>query len=287
MIDAAWPPREPAGASQPSVDAEDVRLLLDTVLEKSGLDFRGYAFSSIRRRVARAVYETGVDSVSALHARLRDDPSILTQVTTVLTVHTTSLFRDPLFFAALRAKVLPVLHTYPFLRLWVAGCSTGEEVYSLAILLQEEGLYDRCRIYATDLSEKALSQARDGVYPLAAMQDYSRNYQLAEGKSSLSDYYTADSHSVILRRNLRTNVVFGTHNLVSDASFNEFHVILCRNVMIYFGRDLQARVHRLFYDSLISFGFLGLGKSESVRFTPYEQSYEIVDRRIRLFRKVR
>ena len=221
-----------------------------------------------------------------LHARLRDEPVVLNQLTRVLTVHTTSLFRDPLFFTALREKVLPVLHTYPFLRFWIAGCSTGEEVYSLAILLQEEGLYERCRIYATDLSDQALETAKNGVYPLAAMQDYSRNYQQAGGKNSLSDYYTADAESVVFRRNLRTNVVFGTHNLASDASFNEFHVILCRNVMIYFNHELQARAHQLFYDSLISFGFLGLGKSESMRFTPFDHAYEAVDRRVRLFRKV-
>jgi chemotaxis protein methyltransferase CheR len=272
--------------SRTDVEREDVKLLLDTVLELSGIDFRGYAYSSIRRRVARAVQESGASGVAALHARLKEDSTALPTLTRYLTVHTTSLFRDPVFFSALREKVLPVLRTYPFLRIWIAGCSTGEEVYSLAILLLEHGLYEKCRIYATDLSDQALETARNGVYPLAAMQDYSRNYQLAGGRNSLSDYYTADAESVVLRRALRANVVFGTHNLVSDASFNEFHLILCRNVLIYFGRDLQARVHRLFFDSLISYGFLGLGKSESLRFTEYDHAYEAVDRRIRLFRKV-
>jgi chemotaxis protein methyltransferase CheR len=268
-------------------DLDDLRLLLDTIHERSGLDFREYAISSIRRRVTRAVADTGTVSISGLHQRVKGDDQVLTDLIRVLTVHTTSMFRDPAFFRVFRERVVPVLRTYPFVRLWVAGCSTGEEVYSLSILLHEEGLAERCRIYATDLSESVLERARAGIFPLSAMQEYSRNYQLAGGKLPFSDYFTADSESVIFRRHLREKVVFGTHNLVSDASFNEFNVILCRNVTIYFHRGLQERVHKLFYDSLVTFGYLGLGRSEAVRFTAQGQSYEPIDARERLFRKIK
>ena len=268
-------------------DHEDVRLLLDTIHERSGLDFREYAFSSIRRRIGRAVADTKSGSISGLHLRLKADDQVLTDLIRVLTVHTTAMFRDPAFFAVFRARIVPVLRTYPFVRLWVAGCSTGEEVYSLSILLHEEGLADRCRIYATDLSDVVLERARSGIFPLSAMQEYSRNYQLAGGKLPFSDYFTADTESVIFRRHLREKVVFGTHNLVCDASFNEFHVILCRNVMIYFHRGLQERVHKLFYDSLVTFGYLGLGRSEAVRFTAQADAYEAIDARERLFRKIK
>jgi chemotaxis protein methyltransferase CheR len=256
------------------------------VHQRSGLDFREYAYSSLRRRVSRAVGEAGAGGVSDLHLRLKTDDRILAGLIRTLTVHTTAMFRDPEFFRTFRHHVVPVLRTYPFVRLWVAGCSTGEEVYSLAILLREEGLAERCRIYATDVSETVLERARSGVFPLSAMQEYSRNYQLAGGARPFLDYFTADSEWVVFQRQLRDHVVFGCHNLVSDASFNEFHVILCRNVMIYFRRELQARVHRLFYESLVTFGFLGLGRSESIRFTPHAAHYEAVGGRERLFRKV-
>ena len=270
-----------------TADFEDLKLLLDIVHERSGIDFREYALSSLRRRVARAVSDANAGSISGLHLRLKTDDKVLQDLIRVLTVHTTAMFRDPAFFRVFRERVIPVLRTYPFVRLWVAGCSTGEEVYSLSILLQEEGLAERCRIYATDLSDRVLERARNGVFPLSAMQDYSRNYQLAGGKVPFSDYFTADSEWVIFRRHLRDNVVFGTHNLVSDASFNEFHVILCRNVMIYFRRELQERVHQLFHDSLITYGYLGLGKSETIRFTPQAGSYEALDARERIFRKIK
>ena len=268
-------------------ELDELRQLLETVHERSGLDFREYAYSSLRRRVARAVGEARAGSVAGLHQRLKGDDALLGDLIRGLTVHTTAMFRDPLFFQVFRQEVVPVLRTYPFVRLWVAGCSTGEEVYSLSILLREEGLAGRCRIYATDVSETILERARAGVFPLSAMQEYSRNYLLSGGTRPFLDYFTADSEWVVFQRQLRDNVVFGTHNLVSDASFNEFHVILCRNVMIYFRRPLQERVHQLFYYSLITFGFLGLGRSESIRFTPQAASYDALDRRERIFRKIR
>lgn len=268
-------------------DFEDLRLLLDFVHDRAGMDFRGYAYSSLRRRVARAVADAGAGTIAGLHQRLKNNDKVLMDLIRVLTVHTTAMFRDPAFFRVFREQVVPVLRTYPFVRLWVAGCSTGEEVYSLSILLREEKLSERCRIYATDLSDSVLERARAGVFPLGAMQEYSSNYQAAGGTVPFSDYFTADSESVIFRRELRDNVIFGTHNLVSDASFNEFHVILCRNVMIYFQRELQERVHKLFYDSLVTFGYLGLGRSEAVRFTAQASAYEALDRRERLFRKIK
>lgn len=270
-----------------AADFEDLRLLLDIVHERSGIDFREYAYSSLRRRVARAVTDANAGNISGLHLRLKTDDAVLNNLIRVLTVHTTAMFRDPAFFRLVRERVVPVLRTYPFVRLWVAGCSTGEEVYSLSILLHEEGLAERCRIYATDLSDSVLERARAGVFPLSAMQEYSRNYQLAGGKQPFSDYFTADSDWVVFQRRLKENVVFGTHNLVSDASFNEFHVILCRNVMIYFRRELQERVHQLFHDSLVTYGYLGLGKSETIRFTAHAGSYEAMDARERLFRKIK
>jgi chemotaxis protein methyltransferase CheR len=279
-------PRAPR-AAEGEPDLDDLRLLLDTVHERSGLDFRGYAYSSLRRRVARAVADAGAASVAGLHQRLKAEPPLLAHLIRALTVHTTAMFRDPGFFRIFRERIVPVLRTYPFLRIWIAGCSTGEEVYSLAILLHEEGLRERVRIYATDLSEVVLERARAGIFPLSAMQEYSRNYQLAGGQVPFSDYFTADSESVVFRRELRATVVFGTHNLVSDASFNEFHVILCRNVMIYFRKELQERAHRLFHESLVTYGYLGLGRSEAIRFTAQASAYEALDGRERLFRKIR
>lgn len=290
MIDTPSNPRwpePPAGSpAEAFEDLDDLRLLLETILNRTGLDFREYAYSSLRRRIARAVAETKAGNVSGLHMRIKHDNVTLAHLVKLLTVHTTAMFRDPAFFRVLREQVVPVLRTYPFVRLWVAGCSTGEEVYSLSILLHEEGVADRCRIYATDLSDAMIQHARDGIYPLSVMQEYSRNYQQSGGRYPFSDYFTADSERVVFRRHLRDNVVFGTHNLVSDASFNEFHLILCRNVMIYFQRELQEKVHRLFHDSLVTLGYLGLGRSETVRFTPFRNAYATLDKRERLFRKI-
>lgn len=203
-----------------------------------------------------------------------------------LTVHVTSMFRDPSFWLAFRDKVVPLLQTYPFARIWAAGCSTGESVYSLAILLKEEGLYDRCRIYATDLSEAVIRKAKQGLFPLALMKDYTRNYQQAGGKTSFSDYYLPNSDHAIFHPSLRENIVFAPHNLVTDSSFNEFNVILCRNVMIYFNKGLQDRVHGLFHQSLARLGVLALGRRESLRFSSHETSYEVFDEPERLYRRV-
>jgi chemotaxis protein methyltransferase CheR len=263
-----------------------IAALLDTVNDLTGLDFRDYAPASIHRRIQRRLAAEQVATVAELEQLIKAEPAALARLAEALTVPVTSMFRDPAFFREFRARVAPLLRTHPFLRLWVAGCSTGQEVYSLAIVLHEEGLYERSRIYATELQPGTLEQAASGIYSLAAMQEYTRNYQEAGGCADFSAYYTADASSAIVRPHLRRNIVFAVHNLVSDRSFNEFHLIFCRNVMIYFNRTLQQRVHDLLYESLALWGYLGLGRSESVRFSQHEHRYEPVSERERLYRKI-
>ncbi len=266
---------------------QEARELLGAVYMRYGIDFRGYALSSLKRRLQKQVDRESLPSVAALREQVLDDGAAMGRLLTALTVHVTAMFRDPAFYLALRREVLPLLRTYPFTRIWVAGCSTGEEVYSLAIMLAEEGLYERCRIYATDISDLVLEQAKAGVFPLAPMQEYTRNYQQSGGTRSFAEYYVADSENAVFRSSLRDHIVFAAHNLVCDHSFNEFQLILCRNVMIYFNRVLQERAHRLFYDSLQTFGYLGLGRSENIRFTAREDNYEAVSSKERLYRKIR
>jgi chemotaxis protein methyltransferase CheR len=284
-------PREQAGSEeQPPArdDLEEIELslLLEGVYRRYGFDFREYAAASLRRRVWRRVYAEGLTSISSLQDRLLHDPVSMERLLLDLSINVTAMFRDPSFYGAFREKVVPALRTYPFTRIWVAGCSTGEEVYSLAILLQEENLYDRARIYATDINEAVLDRARSGVFPIDKMRDYTQNYIKAGGTRAFSEYYLAKYDGAQFQRSLIENVVFAQHNLVSDRSFNEFNVIICRNVMIYFDRTLQDRVHRLFYDSLMTFGVLGLGHKESIRFSPHEESFEELDRSEKLYRKV-
>jgi chemotaxis protein methyltransferase CheR len=288
----------PVGASKEAVgvknqapahgDLEDIELslLLEGVFRQYGFDFREYAPASLRRRVWRRVFAEGLQTISALQDKLLHDPASMERLLLDLSINVTAMFRDPSFYVAFREKVVPALRTYPFTRIWVAGCSTGEEVYSLAILLQEEQVSDRARIYATDINESVLDRARSGVFPLDKMREYTRNYIKAGGTRAFSEYYVAKYDGAQFQRSLIENVVFAQHNLVSDHSFNEFNVIICRNVMIYFDRTLQDRVHRLFYDSLVTFGVLGLGHKESIRFSPHETGYEELDPGERLYRRV-
>jgi chemotaxis protein methyltransferase CheR len=264
----------------------EVRRMLEAILDRYGYDFRDYAAASINRRILRRMEAEGVHSLPALQEKVLSDPACMERLIVALTIHVTSMFRDPGFYLAFRQQVVPMLRTYPFLRIWLAGCSTGEEVYSMAILLDEEELYDRTRIYATDLSDGVLRAARDGVFSLLHMKEYSQNYLQAGGKGSLSDYYTAAYDKALFRKSLQRNVVFAQHNLVTDGSFNEFQVILCRNVMIYFNRTLQDRVHTLLHGSLVRLGILGLGRKESMRFTPHEGDYTEIDASQRLYRKI-
>jgi len=284
--------REQAGSSEHPPARDDLEeielsLLLEGVFRKYGFDFREYAPASLRRRVWRRVYAEGVSTISALQDRLLHDPACMERLLLDLSINVTAMYRDPSFYVAFREKVVPLLRTYPFTRIWVAGCSTGEEVYSLAILLHEEDVYDRTRIYATDINEAVLERARTGVFPLEKMREYTQNYIKAGGKRAFSEYYVAKYDGAQFGRSLIENVVFAQHNLVSDRSFNEFNVIMCRNVMIYFDRTLQERVHRLFFDSLMTFGVLGLGHKESIRFSPHEDSFEELDSSERLYKKVR
>ena len=283
--------REAAAASghlpaRGDLEEIELSLLLEGVFRQYGFDFREYAAASLRRRVWRRVHAEGLETISALQAKLLHDPACMERFLLDLSINVTAMFRDPTFYLAFREKVVPALRTYPFTRIWVAGCSTGEEVYSLAILLEEEGLYERTRIYATDINESVLDRARSGVFPLDKMREYTQNYIKAGGTRAFSEYYLAKYDGAQFQRSLIENVVFAQHNLVSDRSFNEFNVIVCRNVMIYFDRTLQDHVHRLFYESLATFGVLGLGHKESIRFSPHDDAYEELDPNEKLYRKI-
>src|SRR5215510_14958299 len=269
-----------------SVEDIELELLLEGIFRQYGFDFRNYAFSSLRRRVLNFMRQESIGTISLLQDRILHDHLWLERFLYALSVNVSAMFRDPYFYRTLRKEVVPLLRTYPFVRIWLAGVSMGEEVYSLSILLQEEGIYDRCRIYATDINDAVLKKARDGIYPIELMQTYTTNYIKAGGTRSFSDYYTAAYDRVILKSSLRDNVVFAQHNLAMDASFNEFHVILCRNVMIYFNLELQAHVHHLLHDSLVMFGVLGLGAKETMKLSPHEHAYEEIESAARLYRRV-
>ena len=274
---------------QAKADLEEieVRLLTEGVYRHYGFDFRDYSLPSLRRRIWKRVYAEGLSTISGLLEKVLHDATTMERLLLDLSINTTAMFRDPGFYLAFRKKVVPMLRTYPFVRIWHAGCSTGEEVYSMAILLQEEGVYDRCRIYATDINEAVLQKAKSGIFPISTMQENTSNYISAGGKGTFSDYYTARYDYAIFRPSLRENVVFAQHNLVTDASFNHFNVIFCRNVLIYFNNALQDRVQQLFLQSMEIFGILGLGKKESVKFTSVADNYDEIDADEKLYRRVR
>jgi len=265
----------------------EIELLLEGVFRHYGFDFRSYAYASIRRRLWKRTEAEGLSSISELQALVLHDAAAMERLLLDLSVSVTAMFRDPGFYQVFREDVVPLLRTYPFIRIWHAGCSTGEEVYSTAIVLEEEGLLERTRIYATDINAAVLQQARAGIFPLNRMQEYTENYIRAGGKRSFSEYYTAKYDGALFSPSLTRNTVFSQHNLVTDRSFAEFTIIFCRNVLIYFDRDLQNRVHTLFYDSLVMLGILALGSKESLRFSQYEPCYENLHPRERLYRKVR
>ena len=271
-------------STQPLEEIE-VALLLEAVYRRYGFDFREYAPASLKRRLWRRMNAEGLTTLSQLQDRLLHDEDCMGRLLLDLSINVTAMFRDPTFYLAFREKIVPALHTYPFTRIWCAGCSTGEEVYSLAVLLHEEGLYERTRIYATDINQQVLDQARAGVFPLEKMKQYTQNYIRAGGTREFSEYYVAAYDGAQFRRDLVENVVFAQHNLVSDRSFNTFNVILCRNVMIYFDKTLQDRVHSLFYESLDRFGVLALGHKESIAFSPHADEYEVIDAAERMYRR--
>lgn len=269
------------------LESVEVDLLLEAIYRTYGFDFRHYARGSIRRRIRRRVEAEGVGTISALQERVLHDIACMERFVADVSVPTTAMFRDPPFYRALQDKVVPTLRTYPFLRVWSAGCSTGEEVYSIAILLAEAGLLERTRIYATDLSEGALDQARTGRFPLGRMREYSRNYITAGGQRAFCEYFTADQTHARFDARLTENVVFAQHDLVSDRSFNEFNLILCRNVLIYFDRPLQEEVHTLLYGSLAMSGILGLGPRESLHSLRHKAGYGACDADQKLYRRMR
>jgi len=269
------------------LEAIEVHLLTDGIYRHYGFDFRDYSLPSLRRRIWKRVYAEGLHTISGLIEKVLHDPQSMERLLLDLSINTTAMFRDPTFYLQFRRKVVPMLRTYPFVRIWHAGCSSGEEVYSMAILLQEEGLIDRCRIYATDINEAVLQKAKSGIFPIATMQENTSNYIAGGGTGTFSDYYTARYDYAIFRPSLRENVVFAQHNLVTDASFNHFNVIFCRNVLIYFNNDLQDRVQQLFLQSMEMFGILGLGKKESIRYTAVSDNYDEIDAEEKLYRRIR
>jgi chemotaxis protein methyltransferase CheR len=268
------------------LESMEMRLLLEAVYRHHGYDFRGYARGSLRRRLWRRIEAEGLKTISGLQERILHDPGAIERLLIDLSVSVTAMFRDPSFYLTFRSKVVPLLKTYPFIRIWAAGCSSGEEVYSLAILLREEGLHERARIYATDMSQPILDTARRAVIPLDRMRAYTQNYIRAGGKRAFSEYYEADGKNARVEPDLLSNVVFAQHNLVSDRRFNEFNVILCRNVMIYFDRQLQDHVHDLLYESLVRYGILALGHKETIRFTSHARRYEELDPAEKIYRRV-
>jgi chemotaxis protein methyltransferase CheR len=275
-----------APTSDSKLEALEIELLAEAVFRCYGYDFREYAPDSLARRIRGLMRAEEVATVSGLQEKVLHDPACLERLLPALLVNVTSLFRDPGFFLAFRNKVAPLLRTYPFVRIWHAGCSTGEEVYSMAVLLEEEGLYDRCRLYGTDMNATALQRAQEGIFPVGVVKGYAANYCAAGGKSAFSDYYTVCSGVANFRSSLKRNMLFSHHNLTIDQSFNEFNVILCRNVMIYFKKSLQQRVHQLLHDSMAPFGVLGLGSSENLQFTPHEDKYEPLESGGKLYRRI-
>jgi chemotaxis protein methyltransferase CheR len=269
------------------LEAIEIDLLLTGIAERYGYDFRHYARASMARRVHDAMRHEGLATPSALLARVLHDQAAMSRFVERIAVHTTSMFRDAEVYQALRLEVLPLLRTYPFTRIWHAGCSTGEEVYSLAIALHEAGLYERCRIYATDISDKVLERAKAGVFPLQLMREYTAAYHRAGGRADFSSYYTADRTHALFRKSLSRNIIFAQHNLACDHAFNEFQLIMCRNVLIYFDQTLRERAHELFHGSLAKFGVLVLGHKESLRFAAIEPHYRELAKGLKIYRRTR
>lgn len=273
----------------PHIDPEvfelELPLFLEAVFAKYHYDFREYARASLRRRLGQALIHFGCRSLSGLQERILHDKALFPELLGFLTVQVSDMFRDPTYFRSLRERVIPVLRTYPSLRIWIAGCSTGEEVWSLAILLREEGLLSRTILYATDINTEALKRAEAGVYPVDRLQAFTQNHQRSGAKGSLSESYNAAYGSAVFDKSLRKNVVFSDHSLATDSVFAEVQLVSCRNVLIYFEPALQERTIRLFSESLVHRGFLGLGSKESLHFSEAGKDFETLVREDRIFQK--
>ncbi len=270
----------------PDLEEVEMNLLLDAVYQRYGYDFRDYARASLKRRVTHRMGLAGMKRISEMIPALIHREEFFEEFLKDMSITVTEMFRDPDFFVALRRLVIPALKTYAYTRIWHAGCSTGQEVYSTAIVLREEGLQDKVQIYATDYNNASLETAREGIYPMEQLQKAASVYHKAGGKASLSDYYHAKYNSVKMEESLRKNVVFAHHNLVADQVFSEVNIVICRNVLIYFNKRLQNRVLGLFAESLCHRGFLCLGSKESLDFTDVRNQFENVDRPNRIFRKL-
>lgn len=276
--------------SEPLLETPAGRIELDLLLEaihrRHHYDFRGYSRASMARRAELARLKFGCATLSALQARVLREPELLPALIECMTVQVSEMFRDPLYFKALRERVIPHLRTFPSLKVWVAGCSHGEELYSLAILFREEGLEARTIFYATEINPAALAKAKAGIYELGRIPLFTENHRRSGGRSSLSRYYTAAYGAAVFDKSLRERTVFAEHNLASDAVFSEMHLISCRNVLIYFDSELQTRAVGLFRDSLTRGGFLGLGASESLRFTEHNDAFNQFDEQQRIYRRL-
>lgn len=264
----------------------ELQLLLEAIFLRYGYDFRNYSKAHIKRRVLHRLGASQLATVTELQNKVLRDRDFFVEFLSDLSINVTELFRDPDFYKSLRENVIPKLRTYAWFKIWHAGCATGEEVYSLAILLQEEGLLDRCQIYATDFNQKVLEIAREGVYHKDEIEQYERNYLLSGGKRKLSDYYQSMYGSVMFNKDLSSRIVFADHNLVTDSVFADVNLIMCRNVLIYFEKSLQENVVGLFYESLVPSGILCLGTKESLKFTRHEKLFELIDERQRIFKKL-
>jgi chemotaxis protein methyltransferase CheR len=268
-----------------NIEDIEIDLVLEAIFRGYGYDFRHYARASIRRRIQHLLAKTDHHRVVDLIAHLLYDDTFARSAIYDFSITVTEMFRNPEFYNALRQEIVPYLKTYPFVKVWIAGCATGEEVYSLAILLEEEGLYERSTIFATDFNVAALEQAQEGIYALRNASQYTKNYQQAQGRHSFANYYHARYGSMIIDNSLRRNITFANHNLVTDGVFGEMHLILCRNVLIYFDQVLQNRVLSLLAESLIYGGFLCLGTKETIRFSEIKNQFEIIDAEMKIYQK--
>ena len=263
----------------------EISLLLEAIYQEYGYDFRQYSKAHINRRVMNRMRLSGLEDISQIQSKVLKNETFAYELFQDLSITVTEMFRDQDFYRSLRENVIPILRTYPFIKIWHAGCATGEEAYSMAIILQEEGLYDRATIYATDFNQHALNRAKEGIFSNTMMKEYTINYQLAGGKESFSSYYTSNYDNIIMNQSLKNNIVWANHNLVTDSVFTEAHLVLCRNVLIYFDNNLQNKVQKIFYDSLINGGILCLGSKEGLRFTEFHEKYSELDKKQRIFKK--
>jgi len=265
----------------------EVELLLEAIYRKYGYDFRKYSSAHTKRRLEHRRKLEGLPNLAMLQHNLIHDEAFFDRLLMDLSINVTEMFRDPWFYKEVWELVVPYLKTYPFAKVWHAGCSAGQEVYSMGIMLHEEGLKERVQLYATDFNEPILARAKNGIYPMELVREYTLNYQKAGGTQSFSDYYTADYDNAVMKQFLKEQVVFSSHNLVTDGVFGEMNVIFCRNVLIYFNKELQNRVLELFYDSLCPGGFLCLGSKENIKFLDVAHKFEVVAEREKIFRKKR